>query len=350
MKFSICIPNYNYARYLGRTLQSVLDQTCQDFEILVSDNASTDDSVEVVRSFDDPRIRLHVNNCNVGFAGNLDRAARMATGDYLLMLSSDDLMGRDALAAYARLLDALGDAAARTVISSTVDVVDADDRRIGRIGPDFELWRPEDRTDSLAQVVPGDVYSVAGEVLLKRCLATMKNPFNFLATLYPRRLYERVEGYGGSRLVNPDKWFHWKLLAAGPVARFVDTPLFSYRWHAANQSALQVATGALKYLVDEYSSVIEFDAAVLARLGLRREDLERTFIERDIARHGLASLATAGWRKAYRVWQFGRAAYPSLARRNWKMWCLAGLLAAGPLGKWIAKAAYRPSSTPITES
>ena len=40
MKFSICIPNYNYGRYLGRTIQSVLDQQGADFELLVSDNAS----------------------------------------------------------------------------------------------------------------------------------------------------------------------------------------------------------------------------------------------------------------------------------------------------------------------
>ena len=51
--FSICIPNYNYARYVGETIQSVLDQSFQDFEVIVADNASTDDSVQVVRSFQD---------------------------------------------------------------------------------------------------------------------------------------------------------------------------------------------------------------------------------------------------------------------------------------------------------
>src|SRR5262249_34593153 len=77
MKLSICIPNYNYERYLGRTIQSILDQADPDLEILVSDNASTDGSAELVRRFNDPRIRLHVNACNVGFSGNLDRAARL---------------------------------------------------------------------------------------------------------------------------------------------------------------------------------------------------------------------------------------------------------------------------------
>ncbi len=94
MKISVCIPNYNYERYLGRTIQSILDQHDPDVEILVSDNASTDGSAALVESFNDPRIHLHVNACNVGFAGNLDRSARMASGELMIMLSSDDLMRR----------------------------------------------------------------------------------------------------------------------------------------------------------------------------------------------------------------------------------------------------------------
>ena len=100
MRFSICIPNYNYARYLGQTIQSVLDQQDVEFELLVSDNASTDNSVAIVHGFADSRIRLKVNACNVGFAGNLDRVAEMATGDYMIMLSSDDIMHPRALSTY----------------------------------------------------------------------------------------------------------------------------------------------------------------------------------------------------------------------------------------------------------
>ena len=91
MKFSVCVPNYNYARYIGTTLESVLGQSHGGFEILVSDNASTDDSVAVVRALADERIRVEVQPWNVGFAGNLDRSAGGASGDRLILLSSDDL-------------------------------------------------------------------------------------------------------------------------------------------------------------------------------------------------------------------------------------------------------------------
>ena len=133
MKFSICIPNYNYERYLGSTIRSVLEQADVDLEILLSDNASTDGSVALAQSFGDPRIQVRVNAVNVGFAGNLDRAARLATGDWLIMLSSDDLALPGALASYRRLIEALGSGSRR----GCADRDDADDfQRRPAVGAD----------------------------------------------------------------------------------------------------------------------------------------------------------------------------------------------------------------------
>ena len=338
MKFSICVPNYNYEKFLGRTLDSALTQANVDLEVLVSDNVSTDGSVGVMktRADGDFRLRFTVNPCNVGFAGNLDRAARLATGDMMLMLSSDDLMRPGALATYQALLSQVD--AGKAVISATADIVDPNDITTGTMGRDPELWT---KADKMIGLLPGvDVYRVEGPQMLKRCLATMKNPFNFLATAYPRAVYERVAGYGGSRLINPDKWFHWKLLGAGTVAYWIDKPLFAYRVHPSNQNSQQAATGALKYLVDEYASVIEMDAKQLEQVGVSRTDLERTFVERDIARHGLAELARGRSLKARRILGFGAAVYPAHAVRNQKLWALLGLCALGPVGQRVAAHLY----------
>src|SRR5688500_12580387 len=107
MKISVCIPNYNYAQYIGRAIRSALVDDV-DVEVVVADNASTDDSVEVVRGVGDPRVKVERNPCNVGFARNLDRAAGMASGEWLLMLSSDDIVKPGALDAYRKLIEALG--------------------------------------------------------------------------------------------------------------------------------------------------------------------------------------------------------------------------------------------------
>jgi hypothetical protein len=190
-------------------------------------------------------------------------------------------------------------------------------------------------------VVGGPVYVVDAAELLKRSVLAMKNPFNFAATCYSRKLYESVEGYGGGRMINPDKYFHWKLLGAADRAYFIDRPLFAYRWHDRNQTAQQMATSALKYLVDEYASTLELDSAILSRIGLTRDQLCEAFVEQDIARHGLATLGRGQRAKAKRIALFGRATYPQLMRRNRKAWALRGLLALGPLGQILAKLAYR---------
>jgi len=176
--------------------------------------------------------------------------------------------------------------------------------------------------------------------LLRRCLTKMKSPFMFAATCYPKALYDRVEGYGGNRVINPDKWFSWKLMGVAETAYFIDRPLFSYRVHQSNQNSLQASAGALKFMVDEYLATIEVDPKWLEKTGLSKAEVEQAFVEHDVARHGLATLAKGEKLKAKRVLRFGKAVYPWHVRRNRKAWMLAGLLALGPVGSGIASRAY----------
>ncbi len=91
---SVLIPNYNYARYVGTAVESVLAQTYPNFEVVVCDNRSTDGSWELLneRFGADPRVRLNLNERNLGMAGNFDRLLELARGEYVLWLSSDDFL------------------------------------------------------------------------------------------------------------------------------------------------------------------------------------------------------------------------------------------------------------------
>ena len=90
-KLSFIVLSYNYADLIGRAIRSILDQTVQDFEIVVVDDASTDGSCDVVRSFlADPRIRLLINDRNIGGAASYNRAVEAAHGEYLVNLDADD--------------------------------------------------------------------------------------------------------------------------------------------------------------------------------------------------------------------------------------------------------------------
>ena len=95
--FSICIPNYNYGKYIGKTIESVLNQKYDNYEIIISDNCSNDNSIEVIESFNDPRLKLLKNNYNIGYSGNLTRVTSLAKNDFIIFLPSDDLLKPSAL-------------------------------------------------------------------------------------------------------------------------------------------------------------------------------------------------------------------------------------------------------------
>jgi glycosyltransferase involved in cell wall biosynthesis len=87
---SYIVLSYNYENYIGQTIRSILAQTVQDFEIIVVDDASRDGSQEVVRSFNDQRIRLLINENNMGGAWSYNRAIEAARGEWLVNLDADD--------------------------------------------------------------------------------------------------------------------------------------------------------------------------------------------------------------------------------------------------------------------
>jgi hypothetical protein len=116
--------------------------------------------------------------------------------------------------------------------------------------------------------------------------------------------------------------------------------LFAYRWHQQNQNSQEAAGGSLKFLVDEYTSTLEMDGSVLARLGVTRQALADAMVEYDVARHGLATLARGNRVRAQRTLQFGRAVYPDSVRQSRNARILSTLLRLGPLGERIAKWAY----------
>lgn len=89
---SIIMPSYNTAKYIAETVQSVLAQTYQDWELIIVDDCSTDDTDEVIKPFlCDSRIRYFKNEKNSGAAVSRNRALREAKGKWIAFLDSDDL-------------------------------------------------------------------------------------------------------------------------------------------------------------------------------------------------------------------------------------------------------------------
>jgi glycosyltransferase involved in cell wall biosynthesis len=106
-RLSIGMPLYNATRYLEASFRSLLAQDFTDFELIVSDNASTDGTWEICERFaaTDPRIRLYRNERNLGVAANFNRVARLARGELFKWVAYDDLMEPSFLTACVAELD-----------------------------------------------------------------------------------------------------------------------------------------------------------------------------------------------------------------------------------------------------
>lgn len=111
-KVSIGLPVYNGAKYLGGAIDSILGQTFQDFELIISDNASTDATRDICLDYAsrDGRIRYSRQDHNVGAGPNHNLCARRARGEYFRWASHDDLMEPEYLARCVAALDANPDA------------------------------------------------------------------------------------------------------------------------------------------------------------------------------------------------------------------------------------------------
>jgi len=97
LKFSICMPTYNGSQWIKETIKSILSQSFQDFEIIVSDDCSKDDTVEVIKKLKDKRIKIHQNKVNLGYGKNLQVLRKLAKGDILFLMGQDDILLKDAL-------------------------------------------------------------------------------------------------------------------------------------------------------------------------------------------------------------------------------------------------------------
>lgn len=204
---SVVIPTYNHAHFLGRALQSVLDQTYRHWEALVVDNHSQDNTDEIVGSFNDPRIRLlKINNRGV-IAASRNLGMREARGEWIAFLDSDDLW-------YPAKLDRCME-----VLGSGYDLVCHGERWLGD-GRDREVhYGPESRASYESLLFEGN------------CISTS-------ATIVRRNSAEAVGNFReDTDIVTAEDYDLWLRLAGNGVRMgFIREILGEYSIHAGNQS------------------------------------------------------------------------------------------------------------------
>ncbi len=106
-KVSIGLPVYNGGEFLSKAIESILGQTFTDFELIISDNASTDNTAAICQSYadQDARIRYYRNETNIGGANNGNRTVELAQGEYFRWAAHDDLCGAELIEKCVAVLD-----------------------------------------------------------------------------------------------------------------------------------------------------------------------------------------------------------------------------------------------------
>lgn len=91
MKVSVCLPAYNHEAYIAEAIESVLSQSFSDFELLIGDDGSPDGTVQVIKRYNDPRIRTFFHEKNYGATFNHRFLLEQARGEYIALINSDDV-------------------------------------------------------------------------------------------------------------------------------------------------------------------------------------------------------------------------------------------------------------------
>ena len=94
---TILMPVYNGEKYLSQAINSVLDQTFADFELLIIDDCSNDQSPQIIKSFNDNRINFLINKINLGQTQTLNKGINLANGEYIARIDQDDLFHKNKL-------------------------------------------------------------------------------------------------------------------------------------------------------------------------------------------------------------------------------------------------------------
>jgi glycosyltransferase involved in cell wall biosynthesis len=133
---TVFVPTYNRDRFLGAALDSILGQTFEDFVVVVADNASTDDTPQVVAGYDDPRLRYLRRPENIGITATHNRCLESLETEYSLILPDDDVLYPDALEVGVATLDANPRAG---MVHGTFDIIGRD----GEVLHEHGNWTPD---------------------------------------------------------------------------------------------------------------------------------------------------------------------------------------------------------------
>lgn len=154
---TIGIPCYNVGKFISLSIKSVLMQTYTNFELLITDDGSTDNTVEEIRKFEDPRIKIIVDGENQGISYRLNQQIDMAKGDIFIRMDGDDIMFPNRVEEQVKYLQ---EHPSVDVVGAGAVIIDDDNTIIGLRQSAISVKNPEDAINNSVFMHP----TVAGRL------------------------------------------------------------------------------------------------------------------------------------------------------------------------------------------
>ena len=226
---SVCLPSYNYADFLRPCLDSVWAQTLPDFELVVVDDASSDGSIDIICSYNDPRLRLTRHPERAGAVSTWNHCLELAQGQYVSYLCADDFFLPDKLERQIVVLEG----------TPEVSLVHANGYWAGEDGvqqaPFSSVFPPD------LQVHLSTDYVMSAPLELPR-LAAGYNYVHLSSAIFRRSTAVALEGFS-PRFPYAADWDLWLRLAARGAVGYVARPLAAYRRHSRNLTRTMQQSG-----------------------------------------------------------------------------------------------------------
>lgn len=222
VKVSVCIPTYNRSDYLQYAMNSVLQQTYTDWELIVCDDGSTDDTPEVIASYQEPRLRYVRHPQNIGRSRNMRSGFEAATGEYFIKFDDDDAIAPEFLSKTVEILDS----------SPDIDFVCSDHWVIDAKGEKDEAATKANSAKWGKDQLDGAIADLIEETFIKQSLQVGSTLFRrdcLVAVDYMRPEADGCEDF--DLLV--------RLALAGYQGYFLPELLMEYRFHGAQTSLKQ---------------------------------------------------------------------------------------------------------------
>jgi succinoglycan biosynthesis protein ExoO len=240
VEVSVIIPAYNTEKYIAKAIASALGQTLKNIEVIVVDDASADNTVPVVKSFSDPRLKLLINEQNLGAGGARNRALKAAQGNWVAVLDSDDWYAPERLE---KLVAVAEETQADLVADNLLLIEDGQDHPWGTL-----IGESGESINSIQEITAVDF--VKSDI---ECQPGLK--LGFSKPLFRREfLVQHQIEYDRTIAVTQDFWLDMDCFLHG--ARFFLIPE-AYYYYRSRAGSL-VSSNKIKRLEDECRAITNF--------------------------------------------------------------------------------------------